>query len=190
MVEAITMIIPRVERWVAGEQPTEVHFNKVKDLISFIQNPPEVHVVQRGTPQSIPNGVWTAITFTHAIRDTEAQYDAANPMWSVANPTRIYIRTAGWYSIEVFTSFASSADNNRRIQALGLNGNMTGTDMRGRFDSRNTSAHKNRSAYDIFLEPGTYVELGVYQDRGSALSLNDPGYDGGRTSVRMKWSSH
>jgi hypothetical protein len=189
MVEA-AMIIPTVERWEAGDAPNEVTYNKLMDIIKFLQNPPEGHFSQVAPLQSIPQTTFTAVYWNSVTRDTEADYDAANPMWSVAGGnTKIYIRTRGWYEIEVSTQWAAAADTTRRIHEIRQNGDATECNWSGRNDQRTASTNKNRTVYDMFLDAGTYLEVMVYQESTGAVSLTDGGFIGARTSIRLKWYS-
>lgn len=188
------MIVPILDRWDAGDQPNDVMFNSLNSVIQFLQNPPEGHFTQNAPSQSIPSSSLTAVTFTTAVLDTEATYDAANPMWSLAGgSSKIFIRTRGWYELELFTNWAAQATQTRRFHSIRLNGPTSlECDYVGRMDMRNvagTSSTKLRSVVDAYFDAGTYIELMAYQDSGSAVTLQDDGTVGQRTSLRLRWYS-
>lgn len=183
------MIVPTLDRWEAGDQPNDVTFNTLMSTISFLQSPPEGHFTQI-TGQSIPNAAWTAVQWNTVIRDNEAEYDSANPMWSVGGGnTKIYSRTRGWYEMEYSSHWPAVGDSLLRLHAIRVNGIEPDCQYYGRNDQRNISDNKNRSVYDLYLDAGAYIELMVYQNSGGALALNDGGATGSRTSMRLRWYS-
>lgn len=182
------MKLPIIARWEAGDQPNDVLFNELMDVVNFLNKPPEGHFTQASPVQSIPNITWTPVNFNTVVKDTEAEYDPKNPMWSTTNPSRVYARTRGWYEIEIFTSLANTADNLRRVHSILQDGTDLGN-MRAEYYQKTAGSNKIRTCYDMYLDVGSYLELLVWQETGGNLNLVDGGTTGSRTALRMKWYS-
>lgn len=183
------MIVPKLNRWEAGDQPNDVMFNTLMDVVEFVNDPPQGHFTTGTSTPAMASGGWTPIPFTTVVKDREFEYDPLNPIWSVAAPTAFFIRTKGWYELELATSWPSATfGTSRRQHAIRINGAAT-TDYRARYDLRVDGQPMLRNAYDIYFDAGSYFELMAWQATGSSINLFDGGSTGSRTSVRMKWYS-
>lgn len=179
------MRLPALTKWSAGDQPDASVFNEITYAIDFMNSPPAGWVVAAAA-QSIPLTTWTSLTFDTAVEDREADLNPATPMWSNANPTRLYARTPGWYDIELFVSWPNTGTGTQRLQRL-LPSPLLGTAV-ARMDQINVNALKTRNVYSMFLNAGDYVEAQVYTGTASSTATTAAN-NSERTGLRMKWFS-
>jgi hypothetical protein len=180
--------LPDLTKWNAGDQHDEDMFNAVSYALNFLLSPPECCVSQTSA-QSIPNGVVTAtpITFDTLVKDNDG-------MWASGHPTYITIQTPGWYEIEWAVSWASkqSGDTTIRLQSLYLNG-AYGIDSSYAYNDFVNDASITPSVwltYDLFLNPGYQLSLGVMQGTGASLSTaSSPTAKDKQTFLRVRWAS-
>lgn len=186
MVGSSLMQVPNPTRWTAGMLHDEVLFNEVSDALTFLLNPPEAEVHQT-VVQSIPNGTTTAtpITLDTVTTDNDG-------MFSAGQPTRLTINTPGWYECFYAVHWASKADNTIRSMGIALNGVLAIGSLIGYYDHVNDSGTTPEVwvTYDAYFKVGDYVQLGVLQGSGAALSTASDGTNAtNQTFLRVRWSS-
>jgi len=137
--------------------------------------------VTRSTPQSIPNGAATAISYD------SARYDVGGPHWSAANPTRLTCVVPGTYAISGNVTFHNSANGAFRLVFINLNG-------ANRLADTGMSAQASAFSPDVrvsintlaTLNVGDYVELQAYQDCGGALNI----WGNNESGATTNWSNN
>ena len=110
--------------------------------------------------QSINSAAFTSISFNTEVKDTGDMFDTSIP-------TKIYIKTAGFYDISAFTEFATNSTGVRGI-ALKINnsayfGNVYMNAVNGATNPMITAIKK-------YFNAGDYIELQIYQTSGAALN--------------------
>lgn len=179
------VILPTVSSWNAGELHDESMFDAVSYALKFLLDPPEVEVIQT-TTQSIPTGFvsGTPLTFQSAVKDNDGA-------WNASTPTFVTVQTPGWYEAEWATAWATLADTTVRISGLYLNGNFLNAAMLGYGDFINntTTVPEVWMSYDLFLNTGDQVSLGLMQGSAGALSTSSSLVSDQRTFMRLRWAS-
>jgi hypothetical protein len=180
------VILPSVAQWNAGDQHDADMFNAVSYTFGFLLNPPECEIRQNAA-QSIPNNVTTAtaITFATAPRDNDQ-------MWDGANPTYVTVKTPGWYEAEWAVSWATKADTTQRMQCVYVNGVFAAVNSFGynMFINDSTTTPQIWMTYDLFLNIGDRVSVGLMQGTGSALSTaSSSTLKDQQTFLRLRWAS-
>lgn len=176
------MKLPTITKWSAGDQPDATLFNQVSYALDFALNPPQAWVVKTGAAQSIPVTTYTPISFSAIVLDTGAAAGDA-PVWTAADPTKIYLWTPGWYDIEANVEWASSTAGNRRVLSVAHMGvNKWRTDMRA------NGVMKQRVSGTWFINSGEYLQLNVWTDTAQSTGA-DPLQNSLRTGIRVRWFS-
>lgn len=157
---------PNPRTWVDKEIPPYSTVNaEVYSTVSFLLQPPMCKVRQI-TGQSLPNAVFTALTFTYE------DVDPYNWHSSTTNISRITPTYPGWYRGWFSVGFTATTGGNYRVGYV----QKSGTLGRSRRDSKPTVFGQNKRLGGIpFFLPmnGTtdYFEVMAYQDTGSAMTL-------------------
>lgn len=160
--------IPTISTFTAGQVLTAADMNEVKAAVDFWALTPRCMATETAG-QSIPNNSDTVVSFPGEVYDVVQSGDS--PMHdNTTNNSRVYIRTAGKYSLIGSVSFSSDATGIRRI-TIRKNGattlvQTTSTPVSG----ASTTIQVGPIILDLVA--GDYVELLAFQNRGSALSLN------------------
>ena len=161
--------IPTLPTFAAGERLTAAKLNALAAAQAFWTLPPRAAAYQN-VPQSIPTATYTMVSLGAEIFDVVQAGDTE--MHSVStNKSRITIRTAGKYSVTGQISYAASATGSRKCLIVkngvtvlaeagmvALPGGMTSVIGAGPVIAP--------------LNPGDYLELQAYHDRGSALNTD------------------
>jgi hypothetical protein len=128
------------------------------------------YTVNSQTPGS--GGAVTPVSFTAAdVYDTMSGHSPS------VNPTRFTITEAGWYLLFGFAKFAANATGTRELY-FALTRSAVTTYLQSA-DSRPAQATQPiiiSVAAPYQLEVGDYLELGVWQNSGSGLILQDAGF--------------
>jgi hypothetical protein len=125
--------------------------------------------------QSIPDSVFTAVTFATEIFDTSGIHDTST------NTDRFTVPTgkAGYWLFNGNINWASNATGFRQIAAV-KNANLTGSEP-----NPGTSAVGNILAMPLStifnLSVGDYISFYVYQNSGGALNVDSTATGNGRT---------
>lgn len=121
----------------------------------------------RTTNQSIPSGVWTAVSFTDAD-----DYDTVSLHNPSSNASRFTIPggMTGLWEFKVNTAWAASAVNDRGIQ-IWKNGTVLRTLPVLPSAGGGSVVTVLAAAYEDVFAVGDYVEWAVSQDTGSALNM-------------------
>lgn len=181
------MELPDISMWNAGSEHDEDSFNAVSYALDFLLEPPEAEINQTAT-QSIPTGSTTAtpVTFHSATKDND-------DMWDSATPTYLTVQTPGWYEAEWAVSWAAKTDETLRSQALYLNGSYAiGAAICYNEFINATGSNKPQiwQSYDLFLNVGDRVAVGLIQTTGAALSTASSATDPlQQTFLRLRWAS-
>jgi hypothetical protein len=124
---------------------------------------PVARLLQTGSPQSIPNGTPTALTFDTVDIDTAGGWDSTLP-------TRWTAPVAGYYQISGGVSWLANAAGGRaiRVRINGVNhaGSSVSTPGTAAIDLRMPVR-----TVQALLNAGDYVELFVDQDTGGPLNV-------------------
>lgn len=185
-----SLTLPDLRIWNAGDKPTKDSFNKLADAFEFAAAPPELWIARVASLTTAPNNVM--VPFDKVLLDNCAALGA--PMWTSAQPTRLYCQLSGWYETMISTSWNSSADFFRRIQALDKNANGALTLSFARYETVSSGGTPIMvSEYPLFLTAGEYIELEIYADTASSQIVTQvtetPDYRFA-ASVHMKWVSN
>jgi hypothetical protein len=182
------MELPNISAWNAGAEHDEDMFNAVSYAINFLLAPPECRVNQTSA-QSIANNTTTAtaISFNSASIDNDG-------MWNSGTPTYITIQTPGWYECEFAIAFPTHAGETLvRGYGLYLNGNLTygsGTYAYNEFINDQSTNPQPVVTYDMFLNTGDQVMVGVIQGSGVSLStVSSASIKDQQTFLRVRWAS-
>lgn len=182
------MNLPDISVWNAGVQHDEDTFNAVTYALEFLLNPPEAKVIQTSA-QSIATGATTAtaISWSSKVLDNDG-------MWNAATPTVLTVQTPGWYEAEWAVAFAGHADLFLRAHGLFVSASsfaLGNAIAYNDYEVDNTTATPEMwGSYDLFLNAGDTVAVGVVQTSGSALNTASSSTDAtSQTFLRLRWSS-
>jgi hypothetical protein len=122
---------------------------------------PSFSAVQTAT-QSIPTGVWTAVTFDTEDRDTHSGHS------TVTNTSRYTIPVSGWYQVSGRVAFNNSSTSGSRGARIHKNGNIvTGAATIVGASTLPTVPQVDRK---MALVAGDYIEIVAGQNSGSSIS--------------------
>jgi hypothetical protein len=187
MVSTVVMELPDLNMWNAGTAHDQTTFNAVSYALNFLLAPPECRVDQTSA-QAIATGVITAtpITFDTLVKDNDG-------MWDSSHPTYLTIQTPGWYEIEWAVCWATkTSDTTIRIQNLFLNGDyaIDSSYAYNEFVNFSSPTPEIWQSYDMFLNQGDQLSLGVFQGTGASLSTASSGTAKDKqTFLRLRWAS-
>lgn len=156
--------VPSPITFVAGNKLTAAQMNtNVRDAGNFFVSPPMAKVRNSGA-FSIPNGVFTAMTW-----DTE-DVDSDNMHSTSTNTSRLVAVTPGWYLVTANVEMAANATGARFIRLLVDGVTVIGATGGGPVLG---GANFNASVSGfVFLAATHYVEVQAYQASGGALSTS------------------
>ena len=124
--------------------------------------------VYRNAAQSIPTGVQTLISFTTLRHDTMS---AINPMWSLATPTDVIVRTPGIYLVNAGVEFATNASGERTVALFDVTANQfIAIDERAPVASDTTDVTVSGGPY--LVAAATSFQLYVFQNSGAPLNVD------------------
>jgi hypothetical protein len=182
------MELPDLSGWNAGAEHDEDMFNAVSYAFNFLLDPPECRVNQTSV-QSIPTGTTTAtaITFQSASVDNDG-------MWDGAHNTYITIQTPGWYEVEFAVAWATkTTDTTLRGHGLYVNGAFTFATSVFAYNeivNDSTTTPQPSMSYDMFLNTGDQLSLGVIQGSGAGLNTaSSASVKDQQTFLRIRWAS-
>lgn len=171
-----------MSRWSAGDQPNTDLFNEISYTLDFAMHPPQGWVVKTGTPQAITLSAWNAVNLSAVVLDTGA-VAGDSPAWTVAQPSRIYFQTPGWYDIEANIHWATNTGGTRRLLGIGHMGF-----IKWRTDVLAKGDMKQRLYGTYFINAGEYLELYAWTDTAQSLAA-DPVQNSLRTGMKFRWFS-
>ena len=124
--------------------------------------PPRVRLRQL-TPQTIPSGSITALTFAAA----GVRYDTAG-LWDSVHPTRLTAPVDGLYAVSFKAQLDYATGGTYRFASFSVNGSEYARFAAPAFGLSGTLNGLGYQGYDeIELNAGDYVEAGLYQDSGA-----------------------
>lgn len=178
---------PIIHHWRGGDEMNASRMNEIKDSIDFLRNPPMVHVRRRNTNFSFTasSGTFFVVTFDTLVNS----YDPYG-MWNPVTNGLLTIQVPGWYSCEMVTYWAGSAQDVRLLQVLGKNG-MTFNDMILRHDQTalpNSSVAARKESL-LYFNQGDQVSLGVSTEGTGTFTLNATS-DSECPQLRIRWVSN
>jgi hypothetical protein len=154
----------------------------IRDAGNFLLSVPAA-LLRQSVAQSIPNGVWTPVTF-----DTE-DLDRDSGHSTVTNTGRYTAQTPGFYLFLYTVGFALNTSGRRqvRMRANGADAIVTaiGQDTRTALASWETSA--NGCGFAYLNGSSDYVETIGFQDSGGALNTFVASY--GSPRMQCLWIS-
>lgn len=120
--------------------------------------------VERSTNQSIPNDVWTALSFDTVIFEGKPSLSASQ--WSSGNPTRLTCIAPGMYIIIAHARIAVNTTG-----ARGINLSKKGVSLVANIFSPPPGFDSHIQVSDLVeLSAGDYIETFVFQNSGTDLS--------------------
>lgn len=124
---------------------------------------PRVNLVL-SVDQSIPNSVWTSISFNSEVYDSSALHDL------VTNPSRVTIpaNEGGQYLVLGHVPWVALATGTRQARILK---NGTAVYNLHKIDGSATVQSSNRVDELLLLAAGDYVELQAWQNSGASLGV-------------------
>lgn len=185
------MDLPNVEKWNAGTMLDEELLNELAYAQRMLFDPAEVHITQT-IPQSIPNGTTTGtlIDFDYVLKSNDDMLGDPDGPWDF-----VTVQTSGWYEASFGVVWAAKADTTLRGHFLILNGATAQTSGIGYADHVNDSTVVGNTPqtwynYDLFLNAGDTISLGVIQSSGSALSTGSEfAQPLSQTFLHLRWAS-
>jgi len=176
------MAVPSQETVAVGDKITASLWNDdVRDAVNFLISPPRCKL-RKSVTQSIPNAVYTAITWDTEVYDTDTMHD------NVTNNTRITFTTAGTYLITLNAMWGSSGTGARRI-VIEKNGTTygTGTFVITPFATPGVAFAYNGATVSVEAQfsANDYIIVWGYQDAGT--SLNFAGTAEGYSNISARW---
>lgn len=181
------MKLPTVTRWSAGDQVDVQFFNDVSYALDFAMKPPQAWVVKTATQSVTPN-TWVPVSLNSIVIDTGAEAGDA-PVWTAANPTKLYPQTPGWYDIEANVSWTSLVDNAWRILGIRHSGNDGIVRVKSRIDVASRGATKQRMAHTWFVNGGDSIEMVVWSAAAAATTVTTDTTNSMRPGIRLRWFS-
>lgn len=176
---------PPVHNWLAGDAMNAARMNEIAAQMSFLRNPPMVHVQRALTAQTITTATWNFINFDTVVNSYDP-YD----MFDAGTPNVITAQLAGWYTIEGSLTLNGTGNEGRDI--LGVFKNTTSTtDIIMRSDVQNQFAGYNTvwtKEHQIFLNVGDTIYLGHYYDSDASRTTLITG--GAVSRMRARWVSN
>lgn len=130
-------------------------------MLPTVFNPPRAYAYQTST-QAIENAQYEKLNWHAAKWDTNTMFS------STVNPSRLTIKTAGFYTIQGQFAF-TTADTGLRRAAIMLNGGLSAIN-----ETYNTTAADTylQVSLEARLAVGNYVELAIYHTAGNTLNTN------------------
>lgn len=178
---------PPIHHWLGGDELNATRMNEIKDSIDFLRNPPTVHVRRRNSNFAFTasSGIYFAVPFDTLV----SNYDPYG-MWDPVQNAQLTIQVPGWYSCEMVTYWAGTAQDVRLLQVLGKNG-ITFDDMILRHDqtslpNSNTAVRKESLLY---FNEGDYIQLAVSTEGTGTFTLNATS-DSECPQLRLRWVSN
>lgn len=179
--------VPPIHHWLGGDELNASRMNEIKDSIDFLRNPPMVHVRRRNSSFGFTaaSGSWFAVSFDTLVNS----YDPYG-MWNVSQNAQLTIQVPGWYSCEMVTHWAGTAQDVRYLQVIGKNG-ITFDDMILRHDQESlpNSSVAARKESLLFLNEGDFIQLAVSTEGTGTFNLTALS-DSECTQLRIRWVSN
>lgn len=173
---------PAIHHWKAGDEWNADRMTEVSNAISWMLNPPMVHVKRALSDQSIAVTTWTSISFDTLV----SSYDPYG-MWNAATPTQITAQIPGWYMCEGVICMNQLSSNSRMQLGLWKHG----TDVLLRWDQQtlpDAGGNSNmRKEASIFLNTGDTLELKAWYQFGTRTLTSTSGDHQG---LRVRWVSN
>jgi hypothetical protein len=124
--------------------------------------------VYRASAQSIPNGSQTILSFSAARHDTMS---AINPMWTLADPTHVFVRTAGVYMATACVEFATNAVGERGVAIFDTASNQfIAIEERSAVSGDSTDITCSSGAF--YVAAASSFQVYVFQTSGVALNVD------------------
>lgn len=176
---------PPIHNWLAGDDFNADRMNEIGDQITFLRNPPMVHVARTITSQTLGQG-WNFISFDTVVNS----YDPYG-MFDSGSPDRISGQVAGWYTVEAQMSLNQTSNEGRLILGVYKNGT-GGNNLQLRSDVQNfpgAGAVAWTKEFMVFLNVGDWLQLGhwFFMDT-SRTTISGSVFD--RSRLRARWVSN
>lgn len=149
-----------------GGVPPASWGDAVRDGLEFLVRAPGA-IAQRTATLSISNGSWTSVPLGATdIRDTDDYHDTS------VNTTRVTIPTGlgGWYDVIGACEWAAATVGSRACRLI-VNGSTSYTLQRTNSDADLIVCNQSGTRM-LLLAATDYVEFQVFQNKGSAVTLN------------------
>lgn len=117
--------------------------------------------VYRNSAQTISTATVTALSFSHEINDTDT-------CWAVGDPTKLYARTAGYYSFGASVAWTGNATGSRIVYVR-----KDGTTIlcAERDAGLGVEQSMSVSGGQLYFAADEYIEVMVYQNSGGDLDV-------------------
>ncbi len=124
--------------------------------------------VYRASPQSIPNGAQTALSFSAVRHDSLAP---TAPMWTLADPTHVIVRGPGLYVATACVEFDANAAGERTVAIFDTaSSQFFAVEERGAVSGDTTDVTCGTGPF--YLPAATSLQVLVFQTSGGALNVN------------------
>lgn len=161
--------IPTPPTFVAGQVLTAAQCNSLVTCLNFWAAPPKA-LIYNNANQSVPNNTLTLITHNSESFDTDGMHD------TVTNNSRLYARTAGYYTISGTLSFVTNGTGTRGIQIrLNAAGSSSGGTLLYDLTFSAVAGAQTTVVLPQFTYPmalDDYVEMFGNQTSGGALNTS------------------
>lgn len=158
---AVPAALSTIHNPATGTIPPATWGDHIETLTEFLKSPPRVKV-KRSTTQSIPSGTETLVEWNQEDYDSDAMHDNAS------SNTRLICKTAGTFAIWTTPQFAA-AGTGLRFATLVINGIEAARSPLLVADGLTDTGLP--IYFETVLAVNDYVEVKVFQNRGSSLNL-------------------
>lgn len=175
---------PTPATWVDGTTAlSDATFNtEIRDAYLLLLNPPTCSVHLTGSVTLPVSAGWTALSWDTLLFDTEAP---ADPMYSAGSPTRITVKTAGWYECVASAELMSVPGQLTLSGAFRVGGSVYY--MGSSVTTNPTYGPLDVSVVNLLkLNANDYIELVFNHTYSSALTLDQRGLQPTMTISRRR----
>ncbi len=140
----------------------------VRDVVSFLINPPRVKVYQTTTATTAgTSGVGALVSWDAEEFDTDVMHDL------VSNPSRMIAKTAGTYDVKVSIAFVANATGWRQVEIRKNSAGAVGSGTQiaqFRVPATATLSGDSFGSVEVALAANDYLECFVTQTSGGSLA--------------------
>lgn len=156
------MLVPVPRTFSPGQVVTAAFMNEFRDALNFLLQGFPLFIAKQSVAQSLPDGAWTAITFSTETLDRDSGHSTS------VNTMRYVPKTPGWYRVVGYAGTgqfsgqlaAAIAKNGVRVPSAGSTGPGTTPGAGG----------VGAEAWVSLNGTGDWVELQIYQATGGVVN--------------------
>lgn len=170
-------VVPTIPTFVAGQIVTAAQLNALAAALNFDLYTRPTCKFSATTSQSIPNSVFTVLTFAATAVDTDGGRTGAG-----SGTDRYVCRTAGWYSVSATMSYLVNTAGARGGAIL-----VNGTPQNGYACYSNAVNDYTAVGLSglVHMNVGDYLQVQALQSSGGALSTVPGTFQGCSVSLQL-----